>query len=333
MVDFYQVPDEKLSLSLRNFRNIIKNRGWKNAKFVYGIGTCVFATRPDGKEIRFSYGTPPTTSYGAGNLADDKFASYLVLKDIGVEQPETVLIMPGDDVDKILEDFLQKNSPVVIKPIDGSHGNGVHVGIKDLDEAKEIVKEVQEISNSGRVLVQKQLFPQSFETRVICIDYKFVKAFSRIPACVTGDGKHTISELIDIENTTKRTEKYKSNLSFIDKESAVEYLRKQAISNGLEDDAILNSVPAENERTQVVGTCNTGQGGTMEDVTDSIPVEQRKLSEKIARHLELPLVGVDFLDQYVIEVNKAPALFHPVDGEASTFCIEKIVEYLEKIPV
>ena len=77
--------------------------------------------------------------------------------------------------------------------------------------------------------------------------------------------------------------------------------------------------------------CNTGRGGTMEDVTETFSEAQRQISEKIARTLDLPVVGIDFLDDYVIEVNSSPALYHPVPGEMSTRCIEKFVDYLEKL--
>ena len=331
MEDFYKIPEERLSLSLRNFREIIKARGWHDAKTVHSIGTLISAVRPDGKETRFDYGTPPTMSYGAGMMADDKYAASILMKEIGVKQPETLLVASDTD-EAMVEKFISKNAPVVIKPIDGAHGQDVYVGVMDWEAAKTLIEKVIAKSFSGFALVQKQLRPKNFETRVICIDYKFVKAFARIPARVTGDGEHSVIELIDIENSTKRTAKYKSNLSYINRENAINYLKGQALDNGLSEDAILSSIPEKDEKVQVIGVCNTGQGGTMEDVSDSFPEELKSEAEKIAKHLHLPLVGVDYLDDNVIEVNKGPALYHPVDGEAATYCIEKFVDYLEKIP-
>ncbi|MBQ3325537.1 hypothetical protein IJG79_00060 [Candidatus Saccharibacteria bacterium] len=333
MEDFYKVSAEKLSMSLRNFRSIIQARGWKNAKYTKSIGTwtCISAERADGKEIRFYYGTPPTMSYGAGMLSDDKYTSYILMKEIGIKQPET-LCVDNDTDEEVIIRFIEKNAPVVIKPIDGAHGQDVYTGIMDWENAKLLIEKVFKKSFSGFALIQKQLKPKSYETRVICIDYKFVKAFARIPACVTGDGKHSVLELIDIENSTKRTAQYKSNLSYINKENAVMYLKKQALDNGLSEDTLLSSVPDSGIKVQVIGICNTGQGGTMEDVSDVFSPELKDVAERIAKHLHLPLVGVDFLDDNVIEVNKAPALYHPVDGDASTVCIEKFVDYLEKIP-
>lgn len=330
MEDFYQVPEKKLSLSLRAFRDVIKNRGWKNAKFLHSIGVCISATRPDGKELKFYYGTPPNMSYGAGMVADDKYAAYLLMNEVGVKQPNTLLVDNDTDTKEVAK-FIEKNQPVVIKPIDGAHGKDVYVGIKNIAEAEDLISGIIERSFSGKALVQKQLFPESVEVRAIVINHQFIKAFARIPACVTGDGEHSVLELIDIENSTKRTAQYKSNLSYINKKNAVDYLKTQALDNGMEETAILDSIPDKDEKVQVIGVCNTGQGGTMEDITDNFPEELKRSAESIAKHLDLPLVGVDFLDEYVIEVNKAPALYHPVDGPAATICVEKFVEYLENL--
>ncbi len=332
MENFYTVPEESFSQSLRHFRKIIKERGWHDAKIIRSIGACISAIRPDGKEIRFYYGTPPDMSYGAGMMADDKYATYAMMKEIDIKQPETLRVSSDTDRDEVKK-FILSHAPVVIKPIDGAHGQDVYVGVTDWEEAARLIEKVISKSFSGFALVQKQLKPKNYETRVICIDYKFVKAFARIPAQVTGDGEHSVIELIDIENSTKRTAKYRSNLSYIDRGNAIKYLKDQALGNGLAENAILGAVPEAGEKVQVIGVCNTGQGGTMEDVSGDFPEELKVEAEKIAKHLKLPLVGVDYLDDSVIEVNKAPALYHPVGGEASTFCIEKFVEYLEKMQV
>lgn len=332
MEDLFTAPAEKLSMGIRTLRDEIKKRGWKKARFVKGTGTYIILTRPDGKEIIFGYGTPPTMTYGSGMLADDKYATYAMLKEIDVKQPETILLDEHSDLDKELGDFMTKQSPIVLKPVDGAHGNDVFVGVTDIEEAKKHVAVIIPHSYAGMALAQQQLFPKNVEVRVIVIDYKFVKAYARIPACVTGDGEHSVLELIDIENQTKRTAKYQSNLSYINKENAVKYLRGQALAKGLSETALLDAVPDAGEKVQVISICNTGQGGTMEDTTDIFPEELKRQSERIAKHLNLPLVGVDYLDDYVIEVNKAPGLYHPVEGKAATICIEKLVDYLEKIP-
>ncbi len=73
-------------------------------------------------------------------------------------------------------------------------------------------------------IMQPQLSLDALELRIICIGYHFVEAIARIPAQVTGDGKHSLIELIDLENTTIRTKPYKGDLAYIDRSMAQNFL-------------------------------------------------------------------------------------------------------------
>ena len=318
MKDFYEVSEDQMSITLRCLRDILKRRGWR-AQCVKGKTYYFNLTRSDGKELKLYSCTPPTTSYRAGVLADDKLATYEFLKPLGIKQPETeVLATEMEERKRQIAEFLARHPKVVIKPIDGAHGKGVWTDLRTTTEVEEAFQ-----ANAGCVnLIQEQLKITGTEVRVICVDYQFVGAFARIPARVTGDGTHTVRELIKIENSTIRTAPYRSNLSFIDEAMAEKYLEAHPIGE---------QVPAAGEKVQVVAMCNTGRGGTMEDITATFSEEQRRESEKIARELELPVAGIDFLDDYVIEVNSSPALYHPVSGMMATECIEKFVDYLEKL--
>ncbi|MBQ3469369.1 hypothetical protein IJH16_00105 [Candidatus Saccharibacteria bacterium] len=329
MEDFFKVKDDELSKGRVTLRDLMKSRGWTNAKYSMTDESCIIANRPDGKEVRLCYGTPPTMSYGAGRVADDKYVTYCLLQDLdSVKQPQTILLRtnktPEVELEKQLKKLLVSHSEIVIKPFDGAHGLDVFVGIKDLDSAKSALRTIKEHAWTGLVLAQEMLHVDQPEVRVICIDYKFVAAYARIPAHVTGDGEHTVLELIDIENSTIRTAPYQSNLSYINRSAALDYLEKQ-------NPSLENYIPKSGEKVQVVGVCNTGQGGTMEDITAAFPEHLRRQAEDIVKKMQLPLGGVDYMGDYVIEVNKAPALYHPVAGPASIICVQKFVEYLEKI--
>lgn len=299
---------------------ILQERGWQKATIIRGDKSFLELTRPDGKTMRMHYLTSPDASYFSGLIATDKLAAYHLLKKVGAKQPET-WILPKDESEqkKLIEEMLAKCEKIVIKPIDGAHGNGVFTGITSLEEAKKAIEANDEAS---KIIVQEQIFADEPEVRVICIDYKFVAAYARIPAQVTGDGEHTVPELVDIENRTKRTPAYQSNLSYIKKDAAEEYIKKNDLAN---------YIPSEGEKVQVVGVCNTGNGGTMEDVSEKFPTELRVLSEKIAKEFELAVIGIDFFGENVIEVNSAPALYHPVDGPASTLCVEKYVDMISAL--
>ena len=304
MIDYYSIPENELPMSMRFLRKKLKQAGWRAEKLCRESQNNLILTRPDGVTIRVASSTPPTTSVYALRLADNKMMSYELLRDLGVAQPETVAARTAEEVRPIIE----KYSAVAIKPIDGAHGNGVTVGVQDLAQAKAAIEKAVEASPEMQLaIVQPQLPVDELEQRVICIDYRFVMAIARIPAQVTGDGRRTIAELIECENATIRTEPYQGELAYVDAEAA------------------------ERERVRVVASCNVGQGGTAEDCSAKFSVERRKLAEKIARATQLPVVGIDYYGDQVIEINACPSLYYPTGDESAWRAVDAYIEYLAKI--
>jgi len=317
MIDYYSLPDEDLPMSMRVLRKILQERGWKAEKLCADERNDLILTRPDGKEIRIASSTPPTTTVFALHLADNKLASYALLSQIGVPQPETITI---DDL-TIAEDFLRKHGSIVIKPSDGAHGRGVTVGITEKSQLDLAIKKAVAASPVSKIAIaQPQLPTDELELRVICIDGNFIVAIARIPAQVTGDGQHSLLELVDIENTTIRTKPYSGGLAYIDRESAQTYLGERK-----------NIVPVAGEKVQVVASCNVGQGGTAQDYSDQISDDMKKLAETIARVAELPVIGVDFYGDQVIEINACPSLYYPTDDESAAKAAEAYIDYLARI--
>lgn len=315
MEDFFSVDPDSLTMSTKALQRILKERGW-TAQFLRGTHQYVIAKRQDGKIFRIAGTAPEQTSVFASRIADDKLATYELLKEIGVKQAETEVASAAS-----ISYLLDKYGTIVIKPLDGAHGNGIITNIKTFEAAMDAVETAKKYAPSGLVLAQQQLDFDGYETRVICINYHFVEALSRIPAHVTGDGEHTVAELIEIENNTIRTEAYKSNLAYIDREYSEQFLKEKGTAD---------QIPAKGEKVQVVKMCNIGRGGTVEDITDSFPEEKKALSDKIAKTLGLPVIGIDFFGDYVLEVNASPSLYYPLDGPRASYGVEKLVDYLER---
>ena len=317
MINYYDLPESDLPMSMRFFRKSLKKRSWQAEKLCAESLNNLILTRPDGVTIRIASSTPPTTSVYSLRLADNKLMSYELLRELGVPQPEAVAARTAAEVLLMIE----KYGSVVVKPIDGAHGNGVTVGVKDATGAETAIEKATEASPDMKLaIVQPQLPVDEIERRVICIDYQFVVAVARIPARVTGDGQSTIAELIKRENETIRTAPYQGELAYIDFEAAERFLGDK-----------IHLVPAAGERVRVVASCNVGQGGTAEDCSGDFSPEQRELAEKIARAAELPVVGIDYYGDQVIEINACPSLYYPTGDESATRAVEAYIEYLAKI--
>lgn len=317
MIDFYSLPDENLPMSMRVLKKMLHERGWKAEKLTAKKPHDFILTRPDGKEIRIASSTPPTTSVFALHLADNKLASYSLLQEIGVPQPETIALNSREDTKQLLE----KYGTIVIKPADGAHGRGVTTNITQLNQTDQAIQKALDASPNMKLAVaQPQLPSDALELRIICINYQFIEAIARIPAHVTGDGKHNLAELIDLENATIRSEPYKSDLAYIDRVAAFNFLGERQ-----------REIPAVGEKVRVVASCNVGQGGSAKDYSVLITDEMKLVSEKIAKVAQLPVIGIDFYGEQVIEFNACPSLYYPTGDTAATKAVAAYVDYLAQL--
>jgi cyanophycin synthetase len=310
-------------------------RGW-GVWLYYAEGSHLRVKRKDGKELELYSAAPPTVSFIATNRSNDKYFTTVFLRDQGMPVPETYLVAADDTLAAVqaATSLFASGKRCVVKPLDAAHGNGITVAIDD--EARLLTAVAGAKAYADKIIIQ-EYFADPIDVRIACIDYKFAAALVRIPARVQGDGERTVSELIDITNTSsKRGKGYVSEMNVIPKANAEAYL----------EDAI-HQVPAAGEWVQVVGTANVGTGGESMDVTGAIPAWLARMAEETARAMELPVCGVDFLlagqpsadstleqlKPVIIELNHCPALFmheSPVHGKPQPV-VAAYLDYLETI--
>jgi cyanophycin synthetase len=145
----------------------------------------------------------------------------------------------------------------------------------------------------------------------LVIDYKFVAGARRTPAMVTGDGKHTIQQLIDIVNQDPRRgyghEKVLTSIKVDD--DTLSILQEK----GFTTDSILK----KDEELHLKRTANLSTGGTSTDVTEIVHPYNVFMAERIARIIGLDICGIDIMTPdikvplyenggAVLEVNAGP---------------------------
>lgn len=295
-------------------RAIIKKglaKGWKIS--VPYLGTPhAFIDRGDGRLLHIFSASPPTMSYPVAHLANDKFATHCLLRDDNFPLQPTLLLEEGQLPEEAAA-FLEKHSPVVVKPVDAAHGRGITVNIVSLDALRSAIEIARVNGQATRAILVQAQYVEPIDIRLTCIDYRYRAALIRVPARVLGDGVHTVEQLILQENQNgKRGEPYKASLAVIDLERSKTYLSDKAAL-----------VPRKDEYVQVLGTANYGTGGELIDVSDDIPGWLAEMSETIAKKLEMPVAGIDYMVRSqpkkelsatdlcpsITEVNKCPALF------------------------
>lgn len=338
MHNLLDIPDDRLAQTMRLIKAEIAIRGWSASVPYEGSGHC-FITRSDGVSLHIFSSTPTTTSFSAAHLANDKMATYELLRTVDTPQMMTALIDGKTNWDDV-SDAMEGVSSVVVKPLDGAHGRGVSVGIStasQFDQAKKTALH-HSVSDQSKIIVQEQYIASDvYDVRMLVIDGRFIGAIHRVPAYVTGDGLSTVMELIEKENESpERGEPYRARLARIDSEQAERYLGVAA-----------DSVPENEQNIFVLGVANYGMGGETHDVTDLIPEWLRQIAERAAMVMDLPVAGVDVLLRsypssegtveslrpVVIEVNKCPSLgIHdaPTVG-ASRGATQAYVDYLSAV--
>lgn len=245
-----------------------------------------------------------TTSNLGVEIACDKEETKRVLEAAAIPVPTGLIVYDEIDLLDAIEDL---GYPLVVKPVNGNHGRGATINIKNEAQAKEALTRAQEISQG--VIVER--FIQGDDYRLLVVNYKLVAAAKRTPAAITGDGKSTIMELIAKENADpRRGDGHENVLTRIEIDAVSEKILK-------ENKLTMKSVLRKNEVLYLKKTANLSTGGTATDVTDTVHPYNVFLAERIARIVGLDICGIDIMAPNltdplnknggaVLEVNAAP---------------------------
>jgi cyanophycin synthetase len=257
------------------------------------------------------------TSDIAVNIASNKELTNRLMHEIGIPVPQSRVV---SNADQAVREASRLRYPVVIKPLDGNHGRGVFINLGDENEVREFFPSAQEESRDGRVLVESYIPGKDY--RVLVVNNQVVAVAERVPAHVTGDGVHTVQELIDIENQDPRRgvghEKILTRIT-VDSQT-MEVLER--------DNRTLETIPAEGEFVQLKLTGNMSTGGTSIDRTDEIHPDNVEIARQAAMVVGLDIAGIDFITEDIslsarqfgggiVEVNAGPGFrmhTHPTEG-------------------
>ncbi len=213
-----------------------------------------------------------------------------------------------------------RNHAIVIKPKSTNFGLGITI-LKENDSAQIFESAVNfAFSHDKTVLVEEFILGREF--RIFVIDDNVVGVLHRSPASVKGDGRHTISELIDIKNQDPRRGKgYRTPLEKIAKgESERLFLELQGLDLGY--------VPSVGQRVYLRENSNISTGGDSLDFTDDLHPSYKNIAIRAAKALGARITGVDMMIQNIdqeastsnyaiIEMNFNPAIHihcHPYKG-------------------
>ena len=255
-------------------------------------------------QMRFQATITCKTSSIAVDIACNKEQTKRMLDAASIPVASGGICVDEEDLDDVIRKI---GYPIVIKPLDGNHGKGASINVKNREDAVEGLAYAKKYSH--RVIVER--FITGYDFRVLIIDNKLVAAAKREPAHVKGDGVHNIQQLIDETNLDpRRGYGHENVLTQIDVDrDTTDLLEKLNYT--------LETIPKKDEIVYLKSTANLSTGGTSIDVTDMMHPENIFLCERISRVIGLDVCGVDIMAENltqplkenggcILEVNAAP---------------------------
>jgi cyanophycin synthetase len=255
-----------------------------------------------------------STSAVAVEIASDKELTIRLLGEASMPVPFGVVVESEGEAREALGEI---GPPVAVKPLDGQQARGISLNLSSPEQVEHAFRIARE--HSPRVVVQQMLRGRDY--RVLVVNGKMIAASQRVPAHVTGDGSHTIAELIDIINRDPlRGVGHEKSLTRIKIDDLmIEHLKKRGLTT--------RAIPASGETVSLRECANLSVGGTARDVTDIVHPEIAELCERAARIIGLDICGIDLVlpdirgpldGGGIIEINASPGLrmhLSPSEGE------------------
>ncbi len=272
--------------------------------------------------------TTDQTPVTAIEIAQDKMLTKSILERQGIMVPPGAVASSAEDAAAWAERW---GFPVVIKPLAGHHGQGVAT---HLTSATEVRRAFDFAGSYGQpVLVEKEVPGSTY--RLLVVGRRLVAASERMAPAVTGDGRHTLWELVEALNRDPRRGRgHAKSMTRVELDGpALMFLSQQGM--------VPTAVPAPSQRVVLRSSANMSTGAMARDVTDRVSPALAFEAVRAAQAVGLDIAGIDVVTSdlaaslkdvggAVIEVNAAPGLrmhLDPAEGKSQPVA-EAIVDNL-----
>lgn len=280
---------------------------------LFGAHTEIYRAHVDGAWKYFqSLPIPPHLEYPAYDWIDDKFELKRVLRNAGIPVPRiaSVTTLQG-----ALDAFAGFAGPVVVKPRAGSRGRHTTVNVCTTEDFATAFRSAKKLCR----YVALEEYLEGSVCRGTVVSGKLVGFFQGEAPKVVGDGRSTISQLIERQNAVKHERVQPIVLA----DEHVRFLQR--------DDLTPDSILPEGK--VVALTHRTGRlfGGKTRELLGSEHPKLRAYLERAAEAVHAPVVGFDLIIEDpeadpdtqkwgIIEANSLPYIdlhYLPLEGEPS----------------
>ncbi len=178
----------------------------------------------------------------------------------GIKTADGKKFTPEHTDDQIIQYASTIGFPLVVKPIDGSFGRGVITNITSIGDLRKALVKVRKEQNYAEVIVEKHITGQDY--RIYVCGNQVVGAIKRVPANVTGDGIHTIRNLIERKNEERKLNPRLISCLIKPDQEMIEYILRNGYSS--------ESIPNVGEKVYLNDKSNISLGGDSEDALDNL---------------------------------------------------------------
>lgn len=284
---------------------------------IKSIASPTFSLTHYGITHHFVRHRPDTLSFFSRQVTNSKALTKAFLRQAGIPTPNGRLFDP-EQLEEAWEYARKLESAVVVKPLTGSSGKGVTANIRDWDHFCLAWKQVPE---GQRVIIEEHIEGQDY--RVVVIGKSHAGTALRRPARIIGDGRSTISQLIDQKRSERSQNPFVADADF-ELTSNMAFLLRCA---GFDENTLL----PKGRTWQLHDIANISAGGDTIDVSTAIHPDFQDIAVRATYAVPgLRYSGVDLLVPdiskpaagqkfAVIEVNSTPdlALHHyPMEGSS-----------------
>lgn len=274
-------PDEKTGSRAVFFWEKALPRGIEIKEFrLFGRPVNTYIATYKSKKIIFDGLPRPEGNLSTGlDWMDDKSAIRRHFIPLDIPMAQGGVARTREEVELL---WRSTPKPMIVKPRFGSRSRHTTIHISTKEELEVAVRKAKELS--PWVIIEQEL--RGLQYRGTVIGGTTVAVVRRDPACVFGDGKSTVHELLEKENKNPKRQGPVFHTIAVTKET----LKELSLQNLTWD-----SIPKKNQFVRLGTKASRGSGGGTVDVTAQTHPDNVALFEKVADILADPIVGVDFI--------------------------------------
>jgi poly-gamma-glutamate capsule biosynthesis protein CapA/YwtB (metallophosphatase superfamily)/D-alanine-D-alanine ligase-like ATP-grasp enzyme len=179
--------------------------------------------------------------------------------------------------------YVRLMAPCVVKPVDGNLSRGVTVNV-DPSNFRKAWEDARQHTSSG-IIIEK--YVRGREARYLVVDNRCVAVLQETPPFVTGDGKHSIAELVERKSALRKQNPFLRSYPLVLDDAKKAYLAQYGID--------AETVPMKGEQVALNDT-DLLDGGDTVDITDYADEGLKRIAENITRFLPgLDVIGFDVI--------------------------------------